>query len=196
MSEVLRQIWKRLKQFKQYGYDLPASRKFLLKRAGINKGSILEVGTGKGHLAVEIAKNGMPITSVDSDSGQLSIARRHLKALKLDRSVTLVKMNAEKLRFKNRSFDTVVSIDFFHHAESPSRCLKEMIRVAQNTLVIADLNKRGERMMERVHQEENHHHPVTKIAFKGIRKHLQDNHFVVRVYKKNCHTYLIANRKD
>ncbi|MFZ2357476.1 MAG: hypothetical protein WAW67_06630 [Candidatus Omnitrophota bacterium] len=54
---------ERLKLFKEYGYDIPKSRKFILTKAKVSGGRILEVGTGRGHMAVALAKNGLKVVS-------------------------------------------------------------------------------------------------------------------------------------
>ena len=53
-------------------------------------------------------------------------------------------MNAERLRYKPDYFSQVISVNFIHHAKNPARCLKEMMRVTKNKLIIADINKKGE----------------------------------------------------
>ena len=45
--------------------------------------------------------------------------------------ITFKRSDAEKLPFKNSSFDTVLEKDMLHHASNPERALKEMIRTAK-----------------------------------------------------------------
>ncbi|MBT3182626.1 MAG: hypothetical protein HN337_09005, partial [Deltaproteobacteria bacterium] len=64
LDEQLKFLELRLKQFKKLGYDIVHSRRFLLNCAGALPSEILELGTGKGHMAVEIARAGYPLTTV------------------------------------------------------------------------------------------------------------------------------------
>ena len=193
---VLSNLQKRLRQFKRYGYDLPASRNYILRKSGIRCVPVLEVGTGKGHLTVLLAKKCPNVTSIDLDPGSLRIAKIHLSTLKLGQRVRLRNMNAERIRFQPRSFDHVISVDFFHHAKRPLRCLKEMMRVTRKTLTIADLNKRGMRIMDLVHKSEGKRHETPKIPFQALKKYLRTNGFNVKSYRHPCHKIFVAQRRS
>ena len=129
MNNLIKQDQDRLKLFKRHGYDIPKAREFILKKAKISEGKMLEVGTGRGHMAVVLAKNGFKLVSIDLDRKAQNAAKLKLKSLKLDKFVLLKIMNAERLKYKDNSFDYVISVNFIHHAKNPSKCLKEMIRV-------------------------------------------------------------------
>jgi ubiquinone/menaquinone biosynthesis C-methylase UbiE len=119
----------------------------------------------------------------------------HLKALKLDKTVTLKIMNAEKLRYKDGFFDQVISVNFMHHARHPARCLKEMVRVTKNRLVLADINKRGERIMEKVHGLDGHSHAPSRMSLKEMEALLTKvADAKVSVYKDACQTVLIVKK--
>ncbi len=196
MRKILKQIQERSRHFRRFGYDLPASRRLFLKLAMPTlTGKILEVGTGKGHLAVEMARRGFRLTSIDADPAALAFAKAHLNALKLGSFVNLRKMDAGKMAFRSRAFDAVVSMDFFHHADAPAACLKEIMRVTRRALAIADLNKKGRRVMERIHRCEGRHHAVSKLASGALKKQLSKNGFFVKVYRKQYHTCLVAERR-
>lgn len=194
MNNLIKQDQDRLKLFKRYGYDISKARKFILAKAKISEGRILEVGTGRGHMAAVLAKNGLSIVSIDLDRKAQGVAKLKLKSLKLEKYVSLKMMNAEGLKYKDNSFDCVISVNFIHHAKNPAKCLKEMIRVAKNKIIIADLNKRGERIMEKVHALEGHKHVVSKMSLLGIKEYLKKTGLVVKVYKDVCQAVIIAKR--
>jgi len=194
MSNLAKQDQNRLRLFKRYGYDIPKARSLIFKKAKISGGKILEVGTGRGHMAVALAKNGLKVVSIDLDRKAQKIAKLNLKSLKLDKSVSLKHMDAEKLKYKDNSFDFVISVNFIHHAKNPVKCLKEMIRVVKNKLIIADLNKRGERVMEKVHALDGHSHASSKMSLSGAKKYLEKKGLFVKVYKDVCQTVIIAKR--
>ena len=195
MNPVLSSLQKRLRGFKSHGYDLPASHRFIWKLSGVRHGKILEIGTGKGHLTALLAQKGLQIISVDLDGEVLKTAKVHLSALKRSKRVSLRKMNAEKLQFKSWSFDNVISMDFFHHARNPIRCLKEMMRVTRNTLTIGDLNKNGMRIMDIVHRNEGKRHKKPKIPFEELKEYFLAHEFNVKSYRHPCHQIFVAQRR-
>jgi ubiquinone/menaquinone biosynthesis C-methylase UbiE len=194
MDNVIKQDMERLKLFKKYGYDIPKARNFILAKARLSKGKILEIGTGKGHMTVVLAKKGFRLISIDLDRKAQDIARMHLKSIKRSRSAILKIMDAEKLRYKDNSFDNIVSVNFIHHAKNPRRCLKEMIRVVKNKLIIADINKRGERIMEKVHRLNGHSHEASQMSLKETEGFLKKAGMKVKVYRDTCQTVLIATK--
>lgn len=195
MDPVIKQDNDRLKLFKKYGYDIPKARSYIIAKAGLNKsGNMLEIGTGRGHMATALARKGFHFTSIDLDKKAQGAAKIHLKTLKLGKSVKLEIMNAEKLRYKDGSFDHIISVNFIHHAKNPVRCLKEMIRVAKNKLVIADINKKGERIMEKVHRLDGHDHELSKISLKEMEALLKNAGMKVRTYKDKCQTVFVADK--
>ena len=195
MNDVIKRDKERLKLFKKYGYDIPKARNYIIAKASLTKGgSMLEIGTGRGHMATLLAKNGFKFVSIDLDRKAQYAAKLHLKTMNRDKLVTLKIMDAEKLRYKNGAFDNVISVNFIHHAKNPVRCLKEMIRVAKNKLIIADINKRGERIMEKVHGLDNHSHEVSKMSLQETEGLLKKTGMKVKVYRDSCQTVLIATK--
>jgi len=194
MNNLVKQDCDRLKLFKKYGYDIPRARQLILAKAKFSKAKILEVGTGKGHMAIILAKKGFNLVSIDLDKKAQAIAEESLKTLKINKLVTLKIMNAEKLQYGNDSFDSVISVNFMHHAKNPIKCLREMIRVAKNKLVIADINKRGEQIMEKVHALDGHSHAVSKMSLLGAKEYLQKAGLLVKIYRDVCQTIIIAKK--
>ncbi len=194
MNNLVKQDCDRLKLFKKYGYDIPRARQLILAKAKLSKAKILEIGTGKGHMAIILAKKGFNLVSIDLDKKAQAIAEESLKTLKINKLVTLKIMNAEKLQYGNDSFDSVISVNFMHHAKNPIKCLREMIRVAKNKLVIADINKRGEQIMEKVHALDGHSHAVTKMSLLSAKEYLQKAGLLVKIYRDVCQTIIIAKK--
>lgn len=194
MNNLIKQDQEKLKLFNNYGYDIPKSRNFILVKSKISWGKILEVGTGKGHMVVALAKKGLKVISIDLDRKAQDVAKQKLKILKLDKLVSLKNMNAERLKYKDSSFDEVISVNFIHHAKNPVKCLKEMVRVAKNKLIIADLNKRGEKVMGKVHALDGHKHPASEMSMLGVKKYLEQQGLLVKVYRDVCQTVIIAKK--
>ena len=194
MDNLVKHDQDRLRLFKKYGYDIPKARNLILTKAKLSKAKILEVGTGRGHMTIALAKKGFKLTSVDLDRKAQSIAKAGLKAIKLDKLVTLKIMNAERLQYKDDSFDYVISVNFIHHAKNPVRCLKEMIRLAKDKLVIVDINKKGEHIMQKVHGLDGHSHAASKMSLQGVKAFLDKAGLSVKVYRDSCQTIIIARK--
>ena len=193
MDDVIKRDMERLKLFKKYGYDIPKARRFIISKAKLAKGgSMLEVGTGRGHMVTALAQKGFKLISIDLDKKAQDVARIHLEAIKRDKLVSLKIMNAERLQYKDDYFNQVISVDFIHHAKDPIKCLKEMIRVTKNKLIIADINRRGERIMEKVHRLDGHSHEVSKMSLKETEGFLKKAGMQVNAYRDTCQTVLIA----
>jgi len=56
---------ERVNFYRSFGYDLEKERDFILDKSLPISGEILEIGTGKGHFALALAKRGYNFTSID-----------------------------------------------------------------------------------------------------------------------------------
>ncbi len=187
---------KKLNLFKKYGYDIPKARSFIFTKVKFIQGRVLEVGTGRGHTTVALAKRGVALVSIDLDKKAQNTARLSLKTMKLDKYVVLKMMNAEKLHYSDNYFDFVISANFIHHARNPAKCIKEMVRVTNGRLVIADINKRGQRIMEKVHALDGHSHAASKMSMSGVKEYLEKQGLLTKVYRDVCQTVIIAKKGE
>ena len=194
MNDLIKQDQGRLKLFKKYGYDIPKARNFIFTKARPIQGRVLEVGTGRGHMAVALAEKGIKLVSVDLDKKAQSAAKLNLKKMKLNKYVVLKIMNAEKLIYPDNYFDSVISVNFIHHANHPGKCIDEMVRVTKEKLVIADINQKGQRIMERVHALDGHSHAPSKMSMPGVKDYLRKAGLMVKVHRDVCQTVIIAKK--
>jgi len=183
-----------LKLFRKYGYDIPKAESFILVKAKLSKGRALEVGTGRGRLAIVLAKKGLKFISIDLDRKAQKVAKISLKELKLDKLAVLKIMDAEKMHFPDNYFDLVISVNFIHHANNPAKCIDEMVRVAKEKLVIADINQKGQRIMEKVHALNGHSHAPSKMSMPGVKDYLRNAGLMVKVYRDVCQTVIVAKK--
>jgi len=196
MESLLKQDKNRLKLFKKYGYDIPRARNFILAKAKLSKGPLLEVGTGKGHMTKVLAGKGFKLISIDLDKKAQREAGISLKAKKLDKLVTFKIMDGERLRFPDNCFNAAISVNFIHHAENPVKCLKEMVRVVKEKLIVADLNKRGERIMEKVHRLDGKRHCVSRMTLNSAKNLLEKFGMSVKTYYDKCQIVLVAEKGE
>jgi len=185
---------EKLKLFKKYGYDISKARDFIFAKAMPIQGRILEVGTGRGHTAVALARKGVKLISIDLDKKAQSVARLNLKVMKVSKYVVLKIMNAEKLIYPDNYFNSVISVNFIHHANHPGKCVDEMVRVTKEKLVIADINQKGQRIMKKVHALDGHRHVASRMSMLGVKKYLESKGLMVKVYRDVCQTVIIAKK--
>lgn len=89
--------------------------------------NVLEVGCGRGYLAARLADK-LPTTACD-----IVVPKSLPKKYK---NVTFVEANIEKLPFKDKSFDTVVTTHTLEHVLDLSKAIQELRRVTKKRLII------------------------------------------------------------
>ncbi len=98
--------------------------RFLVENASIKNGTtVLEIGSGPGHVADKISQAGGSVTGVDFSSEMVRVAQSRYP------HVTFVEANAEQLPFGADAFDAVVANFVVHHLARPERVFAEICRV-------------------------------------------------------------------
>jgi len=112
-------------------------KRFIYKLAQPKAGeSALDVGTGTGHFARDLAARGLRVTGYDSSEAMLQVARAK------DAGVNWQQGQGEHLPFADGSFDLVLSVTALEFARDRNLALAEMFRVTApgGRLVVAVLN--------------------------------------------------------
>ena len=124
---------------------MPEYKYFVWKilRAGIRRGRVLDIGTGSGRLAIELAKAGncdFEITALDISPDMLERAEQNIRRAGLQDKIKLVLATASRLPFPDQSFDLVMSYASLHHWFEPVQVLNESQRVAKSegSIIIRD----------------------------------------------------------
>lgn len=91
----------------------------------------LDVACGTGEVIFRLAQEfpSVEFTGADFSEEMLAIARQKTAHLK---NVKIINANVRNLPFPNKSFDTVLCSDAFHHFASPEESLKEISRVVKD----------------------------------------------------------------
>jgi SAM-dependent methyltransferase len=94
-------------------------------------GSLLEVGSGPGRLAVRLAREdpGMTLTGVDISEAMVERATRRAAAAGLSERVRFEVGDVGALPLPDQEFDGVVSTPSLHHWSDPASGLAEIYRV-------------------------------------------------------------------
>ena len=104
-----------------------------LKQRGAKK--ILDVGCGAGKLALFIAemlrehKEGYVVVGIDTDTTKVKKARERALSMKF---VSFGVQSATQTRFKDGSFDAVVSLKALHEISDANAALREAFRVLRS----------------------------------------------------------------
>jgi ubiquinone/menaquinone biosynthesis C-methylase UbiE len=94
----------------------------------IGEGTVLDVGSGTGYLAIDIARRSptLQVYGIDLGMQMVKIARRHAKGVD---NVGFVLGNAARLPFRDNSMDLVVSTGASHHWKGQRMVFDECHRV-------------------------------------------------------------------
>lgn len=90
---------------------------------------VLDLGSGHGGMALEIAKRGGNVFGLEPCKPWRIIAQERAKELSLDNKVQFLDGNAEELPFETNSFDYIVSLQVLEHVASPRKVIEEIKRV-------------------------------------------------------------------
>jgi demethylmenaquinone methyltransferase/2-methoxy-6-polyprenyl-1,4-benzoquinol methylase len=112
----------------------PLWRRFLVSRLPRDGGHVLDVATGTGLVAAELARHGFAVTGLDQSSGMLASARG-----RLGHGVELVEASAEEIPFADGSFDHLTFTYLLRYVDEPGAVLAELARVVRRGGTVASL---------------------------------------------------------
>jgi ubiquinone/menaquinone biosynthesis C-methylase UbiE len=126
-------------------YILPEYKYFVWKilHRGLKSGRVLDIGTGSGRLAIELAKArdcDFEIIGLDVSENMLKKARENARQAGVENKINFVLGNASALPFPEKSFDLVMSYASLHHWFQPVQVFNEAYRVTrpQGRMIIRD----------------------------------------------------------
>jgi 2-polyprenyl-3-methyl-5-hydroxy-6-metoxy-1,4-benzoquinol methylase len=90
--------------------------------------SILDIGCGHGVYGKELIKKGHEYTGIETNEEYVKEAKKH---------VNVLHMQAEKLDFPDKHFDTVIMFEVLEHLEDPYKAMSEIVRVTRKNLVVS-----------------------------------------------------------
>ena len=109
------------------------SRGFVLaaRKWGITTGTILDIGTGTGLLAIEFAKAipDIHVIGLDLSEVALDVARDHAQMRDASLRVSFERGDTEDMPFEDEVFDLVISSNTLHLIKHPIRMFNETQRV-------------------------------------------------------------------
>lgn len=186
---------ERLDFYRSFGYDQEKERDFILDAALPVSGKILEIGTGKGHFALALAKRGFNFVSIDISSREQDIALLNMRYAGSEKQVVFKIENAEHLTFPDRSFDAIFSVNVFHILEKPLVVLDEIIRVLRpgGKAVLADLSAKGLEIINACHTHEGRTHDHFKHRIDEAKDYFIKRGFDVKEFQSEAQRVITAS---
>jgi 2-polyprenyl-3-methyl-5-hydroxy-6-metoxy-1,4-benzoquinol methylase len=162
-QQRLRAFRARNQQYLRLGHDRIAAARFVVDVAGALHGPALDVGTGKGLLAIELARQGLEVVSIDIDDQERELATLLVDEAGVTSRIAFDLGDAAHLPYADGHFGSVAMMDVLHHLDEPVPVLREMTRLVGvgGVILIADFDEHGFELASRVHRSEGREHPRT-----------------------------------
>ncbi len=161
VAKVWAHFQARTQQYLSLGHDRFKAARFVAEAVEPTRGRVLDVGTGKGLLAMALARRGLDVVSVDVNAEDQSFAAFLAGRERLDERIRFVLSDAEALPFPDGHFSSCAMMDVLHHLDNGAAVMKEMVRTLRpgGYLVVADFSDAGFELVARVHEAEGRTHP-------------------------------------
>ena len=185
---------ERVNFYLSFGYDLEKERDFILDKSLPIFGEILEIGTGKGHFALALAKHGFTFISIDISEEEQAIAKLNIQYFGLGKQVVFRIEDAENLSFSGQSFDIIFSINVFHHLKNPLEVLNEMIRLLRpaGKLILSDFSAKGLEVINACHTHEGGKHDYFKHRLDEAKDYLINKGFDIKEFQSEVQRVIVA----
>ena len=124
-----------------FGIDIKWRKKVVNIVKSSQPQSILDIATGTGDLAINLAEtNAEKIIGLDISSGMLEIGKEKIKRKNLDSKIEMVLGDSENMPFDDNSFDAITVAFGVRNFETLENGLKEILRVLKpgGTFVILE----------------------------------------------------------
>ncbi len=130
MFDAISENYDRLNRVISLGIDVKWRKKVVALVGKTKPQKILDIATGTGDLAITLAKTGaLEIIGLDISEGMLAVGKQKVEAKNLEKTVTLIVGDSEKMPFKDNHFDAITvsfGVRNFAHLDQG---IKEILRV-------------------------------------------------------------------
>lgn len=112
------------------GTDVKWRKKVVAAVAATRPETILDIATGTGDLAIQMANTGAKrIVGLDLSEGMLNVGKKKIAAKNLDTKIEMVQGDSENLPFSDNSFDAITVAFGVRNFENLEKGLEEIYRV-------------------------------------------------------------------
>ena len=198
LSERKKAFENRTKLYLNAGFDRFSAARIVAGSAGPIAGPALDVGTGKGVLAMAIASLGIDVVSVDIDEDEQVLAELLACEAGVSERIRFIRCDASSLPFPDNHFGYVAMMDVLHHLAKPAPVLKEMLRVVKpgGIIILADFSRSGFELVARIHSEEGRTHPESGATLSAARTTLEtEGMSLLREVEGHHHEIIVLKKK-
>lgn len=150
-------------------YDSDGERMKFLRFSKIENEKILDIGFGNGRLSILAATQyNCQVTCIENYREKLEWGKNLIQEHGLSEKIMLEYQDCRNFSYKNNMFPVVACFYVLHHIDFQNRekVVKEIIRVAEKRVAIAELTPYGAEYFDKVrHTEENHTEKLVPIKF-------------------------------
>lgn len=115
-----------------FGTDIKWRKKVIALVASTNPKNILDIATGTGDLAIQMAGiNAEKIVGLDLSEGMLKVGRKKIEAKNLEDKIEMIQGDSEALPFGDNYFDAITVAFGVRNFENLEKGLSEIYRVLQ-----------------------------------------------------------------
>lgn len=115
-----------------FGTDVKWRKKVIGLVASAKPKSILDIATGTGDLAIQMAPiKADKIVGLDLSEGMLNVGRKKIKSKNLSDKIEMIQGDSEALPFENDSFDAITVAFGVRNFENLEKGLSEIYRILQ-----------------------------------------------------------------
>ena len=130
MFDTISNEYDGLNRVISFGIDIKWRKKVVAMIAATNPQNVLDVATGTGDLAINLAETGAnKIIGLDISAGMLSVGKKKIKEKNLDQTIEMVQADSENLPFENNHFDAITVAFGIRNFETLEKGLAEILRV-------------------------------------------------------------------
>lgn len=130
MFDTISKEYDNLNRVISFGIDIKWRNKVVEIVGKTNPETILDIATGTGDLAISLAKtSASKITGLDISEGMLSVGRKKIEKLNLNKKIEMVLADSEEIPFEDASFDAITVAFGVRNFENLEKGLSEIYRV-------------------------------------------------------------------
>lgn len=146
--------------YKNKGHDRREAVRFVVDSVELAGKRILDIGTGEGFTVIEIARRGIPVTTVDISEKNLRKSYINAMSESVEELIEFHLMDAGRISFEDESFDLVIMVNTLHHIEGFEKIAGEISRLLTfgGIFVVADFTEEGFGILDSVMGNEGRMH--------------------------------------
>lgn len=162
---------ERLRCYRELGHDREAAVRWVVDAAGKLAAPVLDIGTGKGLLAVELASRGLSVTSVDPSRDDQVMAARRAERHRCADAIRFVHGKAETLEEPPDRFGSAAMMNVLHHLESVDDLFDRISTLVRpgGQFLVAEFTPEGFAVVAAAHRAEGREHEVSPVSSRVAR---------------------------